>query len=48
MDCGEDFFFVAWVGSFSKVDKFMEEVYEGYEGCVVYVGRECSWNFIFP
>ena len=26
MDYGEDFFFVAWVGSFSKVDKFMEQV----------------------
>lgn len=26
MDYGEDFFFVAWVRSFSKVDKFMEQV----------------------
>lgn len=47
MDYREDFFFVAWVESFSKVDKFMEEVL-GYEGCVVYVSGECSWNFIFP
>lgn len=29
MDYGEDFFFVAWVESFSKVDKFMEEVLQG-------------------